>query len=260
MPDSTGADDKPPGPRRDRAAPDDHPRVKLELDEVQAVAAATGSAIAHILSRPDSIRQRAQYAATISSAFAAALVIAALGHLTGGGESYESLTISLVFLATVLWAITAAMFVWAVAFVAKPPAETKDLGQLVEAYGDYADDVRRQMRLAATASALALVVTVAALFAELAEQLTSSTTRVLLAPDAVTDVVALCDWEARPPLQHVEGEFPSGELNREIVSMKEAVGQFEPERAGEEPTRMRCTPAKTVRIPRSAIRAAVDLK
>jgi hypothetical protein len=120
------------------------------------VAAATGAAMAHVLSRPDSIRQRAQHAATISSAFAAALVIAALGHLTGADESWARSTEILVFAAVLTWAVTAAMFIYAVAFIAKDQTSSTDLQTLVNAYENYADRVRQRMRWAAGVSAFAL--------------------------------------------------------------------------------------------------------
>jgi hypothetical protein len=111
----------------------DGPRIQLDFTGKDATAAATGAAVAHVLSRPDSIRQRAQGAATISSAFAAALVIAVLGHFTSGAETWNDSTVVLVFLATVLWAVTAGMFVYAVAFIA-PATSPVDLDKLVEDY------------------------------------------------------------------------------------------------------------------------------
>src|SRR5688572_6056108 len=74
----------------------DVPNVKLKLGEAET-SEITAAVMAHILSRPDSIRQRAQNAATISGALAVALVVASVTGLTDESESFGAVTQGLVF-------------------------------------------------------------------------------------------------------------------------------------------------------------------
>ena len=248
----------PPG--EERKAKHDGPRIELALSDEEkhkeSIAAATGAAMAHVLGRPDSIRQRAQYAATIASAFSAALVIAAVAQLSSGDESWEEPTKYLVFAAMGLWALTAAMFVYAVAFVVGDQTQGYTLQDLVEAYENYADNVRRRMRWAASVSALALVATVLAVIAETAELMTSRdrSMRLILTASGASDIAALCDWTDSPAVAHVEAKLAKNELTRRSVRIEDPLGFPDADEPG-----MACGTGTVVRLPRSAIRAAVEL-
>jgi hypothetical protein len=253
-------EEKPGWLERFRKAQHDGPRIKLVLDHEdkhkESIAAATGAAMAHVLSRPDSIRQRAQHAATIASAFAAALVIAAVAQLSGGDESWRDETKYLVFSAMFLWAVTAAMFVYAVAFVAGDRTKEYDLQNLVEAYETYADRVRLRMRWAAAVSAVALIVTVVAVVAETAELMSSTdrSMRLVLTASGASDVAAIC-WPDSPALEYVDAKMPENELTGRSVRIEDPIGHFGTEKKGKA-----CESGTVLRLPRSAVRAAVELK
>jgi hypothetical protein len=246
--------------RADNDPPHDGPYVTLDLSDPESRAAATGAAMAHVLSRPDSIRQRAQNAATISSAVAAALVIAALGHVAGGEESYGTITICLVVAAILLWAVSVAMFVYAVAFVDRHRPKPEDYQDLVAAYEPYADRVRQKMRRAAGVSATALIFTVLGVSFALGERIGSDTPmRLSLSSNGLSAVVTLCEWSAiKTPLTHIDATLRAEELSHSVVQVKDVIGHFKPSPNGRRPKSRRCTCTKTVRLPRSSVRGAID--
>jgi len=127
------------------------------------VVAAMGAAVAHILERPDSIRQRAQTAAAIASPVIAALVIAAItGLLREETEACNTLTIALVVIATVAWVISVVFFVYVVAFARGKPGYPT----LLTASEKYANTLRKRLRIAAVSSTVARFLAVVAVGVE----------------------------------------------------------------------------------------------
>lgn len=264
--------------------------------------------MAHVLSRPDSIRQRAQHAATISGALAVALIVAAVSGLANEVESFKEATKWLVYVATVAFATSTVWWVYVVVFphsarfdvvltgigderdevirtvctataldwddakalvnkvaIDKTPTLVKkglrrneadalkakltdagarlaqdDYQSLVEQYETYADDVRQNMRWAATATAFALLMASAAVVVEMSERLSSDRKPVTLVVtrEALADVEILCPAEA-PSLS---GEALRSELAKDKVRVVNVV--------------QRCG---AITLPRKSIRAVKDL-
>jgi hypothetical protein len=251
----------------------DGPWIKLPLEDTdankEARAAAVGAATAHVLSRPDSIRQRAQHAATIASAFAAGLVIAGVSQLAGVGEEFEPFTILSAFLAIGLWALSGSMFVYAIVAVDKAQVKPdkaqvktpEELGELIQEYERYADRVRQKMRRAAFLSAPALFFTVLAVMAEIVELRHSGDKqmRLVLTADGASRVRRLCNWERFPRLEYVEGLLPADRLAEPFVSIEDVTGQFGNERDAVASDPVACSSGRTVRLARSAVAAALEL-
>ena len=130
------------GWRSDDSKPDE-PTIEFDRRE-DSVAAAMGAAVAHILERPDSIRQRAQTAAAIASAVIAALVGAAItGLLREETEAWNTRTIVLVVLATVAWVVSVVFFVLVVVFAqGKPTGEPYP--KFLRQFQEYANTLRKR--------------------------------------------------------------------------------------------------------------------
>ena len=175
----------------------------VELDSRRdASAAATGAALAHVLARPDTIRQRAQNAATISSAVAAALVIAAVARVgSETAEDWERQTLGLLGLALFAWVLSVAGFVIVVTRGErdkKPKDRSLSRYQnLVNSYERYSNMLRRRLQKAAVLSGAALLLTVGAIVAEVLEEVHSPERdrRLVLTQRAATTVAALCAWD-----------------------------------------------------------------
>lgn len=236
----------------------------------------TAAALAHVLSRPDSIRQRAQNAATISSAVAAALLITALGRITAEKDLLNVVT-TIVFVGAIfLWALSVALFVHAVAFVDKPTTprgesdsttsaeKTPPAGYqlLVDKYEDYADEVRDNMRRAAIASAVAIALTVGAMGTALVDAHSSDdkTMSLALSPDGNAAVRSLCGWSnISAPLTHVDGDLSADELGDVVLQVENVIGHFGPSgKRRERAERRTCPAAKQLHLRRSIVRGAVD--
>lgn len=262
-----------PTPAKGKAdGSDGWPHVVLGLSPNESNQETMAAALAHVLSRPDSIRQRAQNAATISSAVAAALVIAALGQLAGD-ESFGRYTKTLVIIAIVLWAASAAMFVHAVAFGDKPNARgaadrnahpQADYQALVNNYETYADGVRRRMRSAAVCSAIALLLTAAAVLLAVVDLTASDEKpmRLTLSPAGTSTVLALCEWsDMKAPLTHIEGVLPPDKLGDLVVRVSDVTGFFKPASEQEKSPKPRtCTTTKKLHLRRATVRGALELR
>lgn len=259
-----------------KGAARDGPHVTLELGPDAINAEVTAAALAHVLSRPDSIRQRAQNAATISSAVAAALLIAALGRITADKDLLNVATIVFVGAAIFLWALSVALFVHAVAFVDKPTTpwgesdsttsaeKTPPAGYqlLVNTYEVYANEVRDNMRRAATASGLAIGLTVLAMGIAFVDTQSSDdkTMSLALSPEGASAVRMLCGWSNfSAPLTHVEGDLSADELGDVVLRVENVIGHFGPSGKRREPAEPRaCPAAKQLHLRRSMVRGAVD--
>jgi hypothetical protein len=204
----------------------------------EAKAAATGAALAHVLSRPDSIRQRAQNAATISSAVAAALVIAALSQLAGGEEDFRRGTFIACGFAVFFWLCSVGFFVFAVTFVSKNVTAASDdvpnvdveasegYQELVRCYELYADDVRAKMRVAAVSSFLAMVAAAFAVTFEVAEFANSTDKRMqfILTRNGAASIDALCDWGGKASATTpVVGNVAADEMNDTLLEVSDVV-------------------------------------
>ena len=200
-----------------------HDVSKVVLDDRdESTAEATGAVVAHVLSRPDSIRQRAQSAATISGAFTVALVVAAVTGLSDAGEPFRPWTTALVYAAVIAFAFSTGLSVYAVVFPHAWPSGEVNYVALVRQYERYADEVRQKMRWASAASAVALAITVAAAIAEVVER--TSSDRVLmnlvLTDKAMSAVTPLCGWDSDTG-PRVSGTLSEEELTKDIVSIAE---------------------------------------
>ena len=236
----------------------DVPQVRLEREPGRSEV--TAAIMAHVLSRPDSIRQRAQNAATISGALAAALVVAAVSGLTDGSGFVTWLTTTLVCLAILFFALSAVLSVYAVAF---PHAyEPGDLAeeddhyqQLVEDYENYADEVRQKMRRAAAAAFVAVSLTAVALVVEIGARVAAEDTQavtVLLSPGASAAVEELCPGDDELSAR-IEAQAPPGELVKPVVELTAVTAELASPGEGQ-PSRLACE--GTITLPRAAIRAA----
>ena len=246
----------------------DEPHVTLDgIEKDDARAAAAGAALAHVLSRPDSIRQRAQNAATISSAVAAALVIAGVSQLAGGKLSPLSPGGVALLIALGLWAIGVGMFVYAVAFIDKDQERPEGYQALVKSYETYADKVRKQTKRAAMVSGIALFATVVAMVVESFELKPSEPEmHILLTEDGAADVEAVCSSDKppsdKPPPDPIPnllvGDVAASDLSEPLVQVKNVKPTTTKKPAGAQARPTVCDDAEgiDVRVPRSAIRAA----
>jgi hypothetical protein len=243
----------------------DEPHVTLHgIERDDARAAAAAAALTHVLSRPDSIRQRAQNAATISSAVAAALVIAGVSQLAGGKLSPTTPGGILLLVALAAWVIGVGMFVYAVAFIDKAQERPKGYQALVKSYEAYADKVRAQTKRAAMVSGFALFVTVVAMVVESFELKPPPDRRmhILLSDDAAADVDAVCPSATPPPdpvpPKLLVGHVAAGDMSKPLVRVKNVKLTRTKKRAEAETPRGRVCDAAgiDVLVPRSAIRAA----
>ena len=203
----------------------DEPDIEFDVHQ-DSVSAAMGAAVAHVLDRPDSIRQRAQTAATIATAVVAALVVAAIAGLSRDQtESFGSLTKVLVAAATVVWIVTVVLFVLVVVFARREPARQPYPGFVTE-FQKYADVLRRRLRRAAWSSTLALVLAVAAIGAEVYELQTSADRErlLVLTPEATSAVGRLCGHalkgrEVRRGHWTIHGRVGTTALARPLVAV-----------------------------------------
>ena len=236
------------------------PHIKLDLTEQSG--AATGSAMAHVLARPDSIRQRAQNAATISSALAAAVAIASIGLLTETeAEDFRFWTKAAVVLALVLWAAAVWRYIHVVTLGPErdtPPNAT--YRDIVEAYEDYSDHLRRNLRRASHVAGAALFATVVAVSMEIIER-TSSKERgreLVLAPDTMAALAMACrwtDWSAGDD-RRVRVSVSSDELGKEVIELVVRRRVVVPKDA-----RRRCgAPTPEIRLPRDGVLLAGDVR
>lgn len=254
----------------DRDEPDadrDEPDIYIDTTDEQTAAAAVGAAVAHVLGRPDTIRHRAQNAATISGALAAALVIAALSQLTGSGtESWNVITVVFVLLAVCAWAGSVALFIYGVTHIdrERTPLDRErtprnvDYQQLIEDYERYSSKLRRHLKRAARFSGLALLLTVVAIVLEVGERVRSAKDprQLVLSEGGASAVAELCGWDegalTRDP--RINGRVAANDLSKTIVLV---LVDSRPS-----PIPERCTPARrsnNIRLPRSTILATRDL-
>ena len=235
------------------------PHVVLDRS-AESKAAATQAALAHVLARPDSIRQRAQNAATISSAVAVAVVVAAVTQLGNQEETWRPWTIALVLTALVLWTITVWRFVHVVTFGTSKHPRQPSYQALVNSYERYSEELRRRLRAAAWFSAAALAVTAAAVVSEVLERAYAQgrERQLVLSSSGMTAVASLCGWERRDGdgTRRINARVSSDELSQRMVEL-DVLSRPVPPGTDLEQT---CREAREMRLPRGAIRAAADLE
>jgi len=250
----------------------DEPNIKFD-ESPASVAAAMGAAVAHILERPDSIRQRGQTAAAIASAVIAALVIAAItALLREQTEAWNTLTIVLVVLATVAWVVSVVFFVLVVVFAQGKPTG-QQYPEFLTDFQAYANTLRKRLRVAAVSSTVALILAVAAVGGEVWELQTSRLRErlLVLSPAATTAVGQLCGHalpadEVRRGKWTIHGKVGTTALSRPLVAV-EVMWIVDADRS--EP-RKPCNPpaprlvrregGTTVRLPKDAIRASAEVQ
>jgi hypothetical protein len=250
----------------------DEPDIEFDTSG-DSVAAAMGAAVAHILERPDSIRQRAQIAATIASAVVAALVVAAIAGLSREqNEAWNPTTIVLVGLATLAWIVTVVLFVSVVVFAQRKPAG-KSYPAFVTDFQNYAQTLRKRLRRAAWSSTIALVLAVAAVAAEVYELQTSRPRErlLVLSPTATIAVGRLCGHallagEVRRGRWSVLGKVGTAALSRPLVAV-EVTAVVDTQRSeGRKPCVDRAVRLVgnerviTVRLPKGAILASAEVQ
>jgi hypothetical protein len=201
----------------------DEPHIHID-STAESKANATAAAMAHVLARPDSIRQRAQNAATISSAVAAALVVAGVVQLARDqNESWRWWTIALVSVALISWVVAVWMFVRVVTHGQADPPRDRSYQALVDAYENHSIRLRRRLRRAAAASGVALVVTAIAVMVEVGERTYTRERerQAMLTEGGVSAVAALCGWElaASRADPRVNIRVSSDELSKAIVEV-----------------------------------------
>jgi hypothetical protein len=259
--------------RRSDDGKSDEPDIKFDTRE-QSVAAAMGAAVAHILERPDSIRQRAQTAATIASAVVAALVIAAITGMSREQiESWNTSTKVLVVLATVAWIISVVLFVRVVVFAERERTGGESYPEFLPEFQRYTRTLRKRLRLAAWSSTVALVLAVAAVGAEVYELQTSRLRerQLVLSPAATTAVGQLCGHalpagEVRRGKWTILGKVGTTALSRPLVAV-EVMAIVDAQRSER---RKPCKPraprlarregGTTVRLPKEAILASAEVR
>lgn len=243
----------------------------IEIDKTpESTAAATGAAVAHVLARPDSIRQRAQNAAAISSAVIAALAVASITQIAGSGtESWEPATVVLVLLALSLWIVTIAAFVRVVTHGTREKLEDSSYQGLIKEYEAYSNRLRGRLRTAAGYSAVALVVTAFAVGFEVFERNYERhrERQLVLTPSGMSAVASLCGWRGSPDDadNRVNVRVSSDELSNQIVELSvlsrpAQASDARPNRALDQELHEKCAaPTPELRLPRAAILAAGDL-
>jgi len=174
--------------------------------------------VAPVLSRPDSIRQRAQSAATISGAVTAALVLATVSVATRAEEGFKWWTIVLIGLALLGWLISVGLSIHAVSF-GQHQERPSNFTHLVTSYETYADTLRTRLRTAALVSAGAMALSGLAVTAETAELMSSNEKRmrVLLTDEGAAVLHTLCGWGTHA---EVNGDLPRNELAKSAVQIK----------------------------------------
>jgi hypothetical protein len=250
----------------------DEPPIELDTSQ-ESIAAATGAAVVHILDRPDSIRQRAQNAATIANAVVAALVIAAFsGFAREQVESWTDVTKVLLILAGATWVGSVVLSLTAVAFVRPEKGASNRYPHYVLSYQRYASRVRKRLRLATVSSTIALVVAALAVAAEIAE-LTSSGHQermLVLTPIATSAVAQLCGQTApaapgeRASQWSIQARVGTTALSRQLVPVD--VTYIVHQNGG---TRLPCVDGAvrlsrredgiTIRLPRAAIISSAEV-
>jgi hypothetical protein len=242
----------------------DEPHVVLDdtgalkpITQSDVKAAAVGAALAHVLSRPDSIRQRAQNAATISSAVAAALLIAAVSQAAGGKVSFHSRTGVALGIALALWAASVAMSVYAVAFIDKGETPKKGYQPLVDSYEEYAIKARAKIRVAASLSGLALLATVGAMVLDIGELRESSPhdqkMELVVTKEGAAALTAVCSWVADPGSMRLVGKVVS--TDQAFVQIKDVNLLTTTTASADKNPGLDCAGKEgvDVRVPRSAI-------
>jgi hypothetical protein len=142
--------------------------------------------LAHYLSRPDVIRQRAQHAAAIAGAAAAALVAAGgIAELYRYPKPIEGLLV----LAILAWICTVAAYMHVVARHVDPVAPLTPTGELradlLRRFEQNAADVRASLRLAQRVGQGALALTFLAIASMISRHRSSSSKCAIPAADAV---------------------------------------------------------------------------
>jgi MFS family permease len=238
----------------------DPSEIHVQIDESpEARAAATGSAVAHVLARPDSIRQRGLNAATISSAVIAVLAVALVTQLAGTQtESWRPWTVVAVIAAAVLWVVTVVRFVQVVTLGPPRRVEGKGYQALINAYEAYSNSLRQLLRKAARWSVVALAVTALAVGSVVVERIyvRERDRQLVLTPQGMSAVASICGWTAEPADgdRRVNVKVSSDQLSNQVVEVDVLSRPVRPGRPTE------CA-AETpeMRLPRSSILAAGDL-
>lgn len=240
----------------------DDPHVEIDTSQ-ESTASATGSAVAHVLARPDSIRQRAQNAATTSSAVAAALLVAAVVQLTRDEyESWRWWTMASVAFALISWIVSVGLFVHVVTHGRSPRPQDRTYQALVEAYEDHSANLRSRLRRAAIASGVALVVTAIAVMFQVAERTYTRERdrQIVLTAAGVSAVARLCGWrvgESRAD-PRVNVRVSTDELAKTIVKLNVVSRPSEPTFGAEVEDCQ--APTSEMRLPRGSILATNDVE
>lgn len=233
----------------------DPPHVFVPTDK----SAATEPVVAHVLARPDSIRHRAQSAAGISTAVAAALAVAVIGQVLGeNDEDWGTETIAAILAAFGLWLLTVWLYVRVVTLgqrqeeqqreddeQRKTPRQRKEeVADLIRVYETYSSGLRKSLKVAALGSTLALAATGVAVVSVVAERLTDELEErdMVLNERGAAAVSRLCGSPApaRGDTRVFEVEVAANDLSKQIVEVRV----------------LECDGAtRTVRLPRAAILA-----
>jgi hypothetical protein len=273
---------------------DEH-HIEIDETDAQSRAAATGAAVAHVLGRPDTIRQRAQNAATISSAVAAALVIAAVAQLAKDNtETWEPWTVALVVMALGAWVLSVVMFLRVVTHGVRDEEKQENklwkslkralrrgrstdsnsatglhggsisdgqkpsYQELINCYENHSHRLRFRLRRAAWASLGALTLTVAAIAAEVGEEYHSPkhTRQLVLTQSGASAVARVCGWTSA--IVPGDTRIIVKVATRELSNQMVLVSVLSrPGRRRESECNAR---TDRIRLPRSAILASSDLE
>ena len=207
----------------------DPPRIFIPDNDPQGPA--TEAVVTHVLARPDSIRQRAQSAAGIATAVAAALALAVAGQLLGNNEEdWRDETIVAVVAALVGWLVTVWSYVHVVTLGQRKPGPNEgDVHDLIHLYEVYSNQLRTWLRRAALCSALALPATAIAVTLVVSERLHDDvdTRSLVLNARGSAAVAALCHWMVPPYAQPhvVEAELAANDLSKQMVEARITAGR-----------------------------------
>jgi hypothetical protein len=196
----------------------------------QALAAAYGAAVAHVIDRPDGIRARAQVSATISAAVAAAL--AAFAPLTSLG-THAPWTRILIVLAVLGWLVSLWRYILVIGYsmhdyeieieAGRPPKwpAGDPTDEHLRRFLLYASHMRARVERGTAATVMALIWTLSALVALTTEPLLWSPEKALvvsLSPDGREAVESVCDDEKLEDPLAARG-LP-GDLDLSVVPLK----------------------------------------
>jgi hypothetical protein len=175
---------------------------------------------AHVISRPDGIRSRAQGSATISAAATAA--IAAFGGFSGLDRRPWWVQ-GAVILALGAWLLSTWLYIRAITASAGPKRQTSSAADMLKEFRNDAADVRRRVRSAADVTWVAIALTAFAVVLLASYQWLEGpeTFRLSLAKPAAAAVEDACELpDPAPDGPQITAELHPDDLTKPVVTLR----------------------------------------